>query len=178
MGARIKFTVGRLRTDRVHHVGEEHVRVVLSRLPDALYQRLRAVHFNDRGRARTFGYVTRGRREIVLCALPPRMGLGRALVHGETPESFGAKRGAKWPRLALRRFMLYDVFLHELGHLQIADAMASSDRLRFAREKLAHEFATEWRHRLWSERFDHEDPVHNRPSADELEKLGAMAGAV
>ena len=89
---------------------------------------------------------------------------------GQTPEEFGAKANCKWPRLAIRRFMLYEVFLHELGHLQIANAIAGSDRLRFAREKLAEVFANEWRHRLWSRRFDHADPVHNPPSLVEFDE--------
>jgi hypothetical protein len=73
----------------------------------------------------------------------------------------------------MRRFVLYDVFLHELGHLQLVDQGARSERLKFARERLAHEFAADWRHRLWSEAFDHADPVHNPPSAEELAALGA-----
>ena len=36
------------RADRVHHVTEEDVRVVVSRLPEELYGRLREVHFSDR----------------------------------------------------------------------------------------------------------------------------------
>lgn len=78
-----KFTVSTPGCDRIHHVTEEDVRVVLSRLPEELWRRLRAVHFNDRSRgARCLGYVTRGRREITLCALPPRMSLARTLVGG------------------------------------------------------------------------------------------------
>jgi hypothetical protein len=176
MLARIRFTVSAPGADRVHYVNEEDVRVLLSRLPIELYHRLRAVRFNDRGFARTFGYVTRGCREIVLCALPPRMSLRRAMVMGQTPEEFGAKPGAKWPLLAMRRFLLYDVFLHELGHLQIVSA-ARSDRLKFAREKLAHEFAAEWRGRLWAQPFDHTDPVHNPPSREETTKDNNGDGA-
>lgn len=176
MLARIKFTTTRPGADRVHHVSEGDVRILLSRLPVELYTRLRGVHFNDQSHgARTFGYVTRGRREIVLCALPPRMSLKRSLVKGQTPEQFGATSGAKWPPLAMRRFMLYDVFLHELGHLQMVDGEAREIRMKFAREKLANEFATEWRGRLWSEHFDHADPVHNPPSAQELGSLKAVA---
>jgi hypothetical protein len=33
----------------------------------------------------------------------------------------------------------------------------------FAREKCAQEFADRWRRKLWSEHFDHPDPVHNAP---------------
>ena len=179
MAAPIRFTASPPGGDRVHHAREEDVRVLLGRLPAELYRRLRAVHFNDRSRGgRMFGYVTRGRREIALCALPPRMSLTRSLVHGEAPEEFGARRGVKWPPLAVRRFMLYDLFLHELGHMQVVDAATRSDRLKFARERLANEFAAEWRHRLWAESFDHADPVHNAPSAQELATMEAIVAAL
>jgi hypothetical protein len=172
MLSRIKFSMSTPGADRIHHVNEEDVRVVLGRLPFDLWRRLRAVHFNDRSRgARVLGYVTRGRREITLCALPPRMSLTKLLRMDETPEQFGAKRGQKWSALAIRRFVLYDVFLHELGHLQLIDDLARTDRLKFAREKRAQEFAVEWCNRLWSEPFVHADPVHNRPSAHELAAL-------
>jgi hypothetical protein len=64
--------------------------------------------------------------------------------------------------------MLYDVFLHELGHLQVADEFTRSARLRFARERRAQEFAMEWCGRLWGEPFDHPDPVHNPPDPGEV----------
>jgi hypothetical protein len=87
------------------------------------------------------------------------------------PEAFGARRGRQWSPIAIRRFLLYDVFLHELGHLQVVDPGGSSDRVDFAREKLAEEFAIRWRKSLWSEPLDHPDPVHNPPSSQELEAL-------
>lgn len=88
---------------------------------------------------------------------------------GQAPEKFGARRGHKWPTLAIRRFLLYEVFLHELGHLQPVDLQARSHRLRFARERRAEEFAVEWCGRLWSVPFIHPDPVHNPPTTEELE---------
>jgi hypothetical protein len=118
------------------------------------------------------GYLTRGRREIALCALPPRISFARSLVRGQSPRQFGARRGCQWPRLAIRRFLLYDVFLHELGHLQLVDERATP-RLRYARETKAQEFAMFWCRRLWSEPFDHPDPVHTPPGADELARLDA-----
>ena len=177
MASEVRFSVSAPRADRVHHVTEEDVRVVLSRLPSELGGRLRGVHFNDRSRgARVLGYVNLGRRDIALCALPPRISLTRFLARGQTPEQFGARRGGQWPALAIRRFLLYDVFLHELGHLQVIDEKRRSDRLKFAREKLAQEFAMAWCRRLWSKSFDHPDPVHNAPSAQELQALsGAPA---
>jgi len=55
----------------------------LVRLPLGLWAKLRAVHFNDRSwGARTLGYVTRGHREIAICALPPRISVTRMLVDG------------------------------------------------------------------------------------------------
>lgn len=87
-----------------------------------------------------------------------------ALVTGQSCAEFGARRGEQWPHIAVRRFLLYDVFLHELGHLQVIKEKTRSERLRFGREKKAQEFADVWRRRLWSERFDHADPVHNGPN--------------
>ena len=59
----------------MHHITPEDVEVVLSRLPEEAYNRLRAVHFDDWAWGnRRLGYTTtRGRREIALCALPKRM---------------------------------------------------------------------------------------------------------
>ena len=170
----IRFSLSRPGADRIHYVNEEDVRIVLSRLPSSLWHRLHAVHFNDGSRgARTLGYVNRGRRDIALCALPPRMSLTQTLVKGQTPEQFGARRGQKWPALAIRRFILYDVFLHELGHLQLINENTRSIRLKFAREKLAQAFAEHWCNELWSQPFPHPDPVHNPPAAEELASIPA-----
>jgi hypothetical protein len=156
----------------MHHLNEEDIRVLLVRLPMEVWSRLRAVYFDDLSRGgRRLGYVTQGRREIALCALPPRMSLSRFLARGQTPRQFGARRGCQWPELAIRRYLLYDVFLHELGHLQVVDGRATTSRRRYARETKAEEFAMTWCHRLWSEPFDHPDPVHSRPTAAELAAL-------
>jgi len=172
MPTAIKFSLSPPGGDRVHPVNEEDVRVVLDRLPAEVIGRLRLVHFNDRARGnRVLGYVNQGRREIALCALPPRLSLTAFLVKGQSCEQFGAKKGRQWPQLAVRRFLLYDVFLHELGHLQIARERATAIRRKFADEKLAEAFAMEWCERLWAEPFDHPDPVHNPPSPQELAAL-------
>jgi len=117
----VKFSYTEPRSDRKHYVFEQDVKVVLSRLPEEVYSRLRMVHFNDRSwGVRTLGYTSRrGRREVAICALPPRVSLTRFLVKGQSPAAFGAKHGRQWPELAVRRFLLYDVLLHEIGHLQI-----------------------------------------------------------
>lgn len=149
------------------------VAVVLSRLPEAATARLRAVHFTDDARGnRRLGYTTtRGRREIALCALPPRVSLNPAIRGPQSALTFGAVKGTQWPTLAVRRFMLYDVLLHEIGHLQTVDDAAPSARRRFADERRAQEFAEGWREELWSCHFDHADPVHNPPSAEEVGAL-------
>lgn len=172
MTARLTFSTTRPKADRRHVLTEADIRVLLTRLPEDLYSRLRAVHFNDRSRgARALGYVNLGHREIAICALPPRISLTRFLIRGQSPREFGAKRGAQWPELAVRRFMLYDTFLHELGHLQIINESTKSERLRFARERCAEDFASQWRKRLWLYPFDHPDPVHNAPTDEELALL-------
>jgi hypothetical protein len=71
----------------------------------------------------------------------------------------------------VRRYLLYDVLLHELGHIQVVDAKASDFRRRYAGETLAQRFADNLRHELWSEPFDHPDPVHNPPSDAEVSML-------
>lgn len=171
MVRRIKYSFTPRSGLRRHYLNEHDVQVLLGRLPVELWSRLRAVHFNDRGRGvRCAGYVNRGRREIAICALPPNVSLTRYLVR-RSPRPFGAIRGAQWPERAVRRFLLYDVFLHELGHLQIVNANASSERRRFAGQTKAQEFADRWRARLWSEPFEHPDPIHNPPSELELALL-------
>jgi len=172
MSCQVKFSTAPPGGDRVHYVTEEDIRIVLSRLPADLWRSLRTVHLNDRSLGpRRLGYVNRGRRDISICALPPRMSLTRALRKGLTPEQFGATRGGRWPSLAIRRFMLYNVFLHELGHLQLVDKKAPSIRLKFARERLAQEFAMHWCGELWKEPFAHPDLVHNPPTPGELDQL-------
>ena len=94
--------------DRRHYINESDVTALLSRMPEETWRRLRAVHFNDSSLGvRILGHVERGHREISICALPPRVSLTRFLVKGQTCEEFGARRGAQWPHLAIRRFLLY-----------------------------------------------------------------------
>ena len=160
----IRFSQTPLRNGRVHWITAHEVGVVLHRLPPELWARLRAVHFNDRAfGARWLGYVNRGRREIAICALPPRVSLSRFCRGRASPAEFGARRGAQWPEIAIRRFMLYNVFLHELGHLQVINPMAKSVRRKFAAEMRAQAFADKWRRRLWLDRRAEGDPVHDAP---------------
>jgi len=175
MTTKIKFTWKKPGADRIHYVNEEDVLTVLSRLPSHLCEGLREIHFNDRSRGgRVLGYTgyqTRRSFEISLCALPPRYSISALLLRKKSPSIFGAKRGKQWSKLAVRRFILYDVLLHEIGHNQIIDPTAKSIRRKYAQKTKSDEFATYWRRLLWSNHFDHPDPVHNPPSKEELVSL-------
>ena len=171
---RIRFSVNRVSGDREHYLDPEDIRILLARLPLGLWAKLRAVHFNDRSwGARTLGYVTRGHREIAICALPPRISLTRMLVDGTgskgqkktSPTEFGAVWGRPWSRLAVR------VFLHELGHLQVVDESTNEPRKRYAKERKAQEFADYWRMKLWSASLDNLAPEHNGPDMEEVAAL-------
>ena len=169
---RIQFVRHRTASHRRHYVDEEDVKVVLSRLPEEVWRRLRKVHFKDvaRGR-RVLGYTTkRGRRDVTLCALPHHVSLKD---FGEAPEEFGAITGSQWPLLAVRRYHLYNTFLHELGHLQVILPKESNPNRKFAREPIAQGVANYWRGEMWSQPFDHPDPVHNPPSPEEMSLLEA-----
>ena len=165
---KVKFTYSQVGCDRKHYLNEDDVRVVLSRLPAEAWNGLRAVHFNDKSRGgRLLGYANPREREIAICALPPQVSMTRAMIRGQSPQLFGAVRGKQWPELAVRRFLLYDVLLHELGHLQMVILNRTSGRRTCSRETRAEQFAEYWRKRLWSVRMDHPDPVHNPPGSDE-----------
>lgn len=162
--ARVSFVVRPVREGRVHHVGPGDVGVVLARLAPELTERLRSITFADAGkRLRELGYVQPGHRDITLWALPPSVSLNGFLLQGQTPERYGAAWDAPWPRDAIRRFLLYDVLLHEIAHLQIVKSKSGSGRRRFADEPMAHELALGWCDALWRARFEHPDPAHNPP---------------
>ena len=158
---------------RRHYVTQEDVKIMLSRLPSELWSRLKKIHFKDDARGnRTLGYTTtRGRREVTLCALPHRLSLNRAFKPRPMAKDFGALDSSQWPSLAIRRFMLYDVLLHEIGHLQIILPKNTDPRRKFADETLAQSFAGSWRKQLWSKPYEHPDPVHNPPNKKELQTL-------
>jgi tetratricopeptide (TPR) repeat protein len=168
---RVKFSYSRPGADRRHYINADNVTVILGRLPHELWHMLRAVHFNDRARGKVIlGYVNKGRREIAICALPPRVSMKWARSSGDA-NHYGAIRGAQWPTLAVRRYQLYYTFLHELGHLQIVLPDKTNPRRKYMGERKAHEFANYWRKKLWAKEFDHPDPVHNPPSKEELRLL-------
>ena len=133
---------------------------------------VRTIHFKDQNRpyrgGRAVGYTHHGgSREITLLALPPRVSLTSYLSRSQSPKEFGATRNYQWPRLAVRRFMLYSVLLHEIGHLQVVEKTTKGFWEK-AKEAQANEFALFWRKKLWSENFEHLDPVHNPPTDEEI----------
>lgn len=164
--------------DKLSFLKRADVNHVVARLPESARQRLRDVFFsaNSSG-VRWLGWTTtRGRRDVTLCSiLPVRMSLARFLHRRQPPSAFGAERGSQWTPWAIRRFLLYDVLLHEIGHLRVIDPSSSNPKRRFASETLAQEFADMWRQRLWAEHDDHPDPVHNPPAEDERAFLEAWA---
>ncbi len=95
MSREIRFSVSPPRADRVYHVSEDDIRVVLSRLPPEAKSRLRALRFNDTSSgAQRLGYVSPSRRKIAMTAPPapreprpvPREGRGSRLpAHGGHP---------------------------------------------------------------------------------------------
>jgi hypothetical protein len=167
----------RATNDLVSYVSDRDIQMVVQRVPSEFRTRIRDVFRRRSSDAKVLGAVsTMGRRDIDLAArLPIRVSLGRYLHGGQSPEEFGAPKLGQWPPWAVRRFMLYDVLLHEIGHLQIVEPMAKRVERKFASETRAQEFADEMRRTLYSARFDHPDPIHNAPSPGELAMLAVWS---
>ncbi len=160
---------------KVQYVTHKDVDTVLDRIPIELRRRVRNIYLDaDSNAVRRVGWVTRhGRRDIYLCAtLPIRVSLRRYMYRELQAEEFGAPHRGQWPPWAVRRFLLYSTLLHELGHLQLVESSNGWDG-EFAGEAKAQELANEWRGRLYSEPFPHQDPVHNAPRADELANIAS-----
>jgi len=165
------MSVRKAEPDLVAYVTQDDVQTVVKRIPEEFRKRLRDVFIGWRSRGvRRLGSVrTRGRRDIDLYAvLPYRLSLGRFICRGQTAAEFGAPGRGQWPPWAVRRYLLYDVLLHELGHLQIIHPNSTNWKRKYASCPLANEFAATWRRRLWAQPFSHPDPVHNPPEPDEL----------
>ncbi|MCP4593484.1 MAG: hypothetical protein GY842_22330 [bacterium] len=163
----------RTENNMVSYFGYGDVHKVLLRVPGRFKERLREIHLRSaRGGIRVLGCVTRGRRDIVLvCHLPPRVSLRRFIVPGQSATEFGAPRRGQWPPWAVRRFLLYDVLLHELGHLQLV-APGARPLNRFAGEPLSQRFADKLRREIWADSLPGAASVHDPPTEDELEALG------
>jgi len=165
--------------DLVWYIDDSDVRTVRLRIPEEFKLRLGEV-FIRRGRrgVRWLGSVTtRGRRDIELNAfLPYRVSLSRFILRGQAAREFGAPSRGQWPLWAVRRFLLYDVLLHEVGHLQVVDPNATNVNRKHASETRAQEFADTLRRQLWTCDFNHPDPVHNSPQEDELSFIPLWQG--
>lgn len=162
---------GKSEPDVVKYISHEDLEIVKERIPEEFRTRLRDVFiWGENYGVRELGFVSRyGRRDVNLSAfLPYRVSLRRFLVKGQSALEFGTSVRGQWTPWAIRRFLLYDVFLHEIGHLQIIDSKKSNINRKFASETLAQKFADDLRRKLWSSHFDHPDPVHNNPQPDEL----------
>lgn len=157
--------------DVVRYISHDDLEIVKERIPKEFHTRLRDVFiWAESYGVRTLGFVTRhGRRDVNLSAfLPYRISLGRFLVKGQSALEFGTSPRGQGTPWAVRRFLLYDVFLHEIGHLQIINKKKSNVNRKFASEGLAQSFADNLRKKLWASNFDHPDPFHNKPEIDEL----------
>ena len=90
---KIAFSVTELWSDRVFHITPDDIRVVCRGYPMSTGSDSR-LHTSmiQAGLGRTLGYLTRGRREISICALPPRMSLIRYWDKGHTPEELAIRR--------------------------------------------------------------------------------------
>jgi hypothetical protein len=158
----------------VGYVTRRDVKLVLERIPSEFRTRVRDVFISGASfGVRRLGSVRiRGRRDIDLYSvLPPRVSLRGYIRSGQSAAEFGAPRQGQWPPWAVRRFLLYDTLLHELGHLQLVRPKGRGWDRKYASEPLARQFANEWRRELFAGPFDHPDPVHNAPTEDELGTL-------
>lgn len=152
---------------------------VVERIPAEFSTRLRDVFISPRhlGVRRLGSVRIRGRRDIDLYAtLPARVSLGRFLRKGQSARMYGAPPRGQWPPWAVRRYLLYHTLLHELGHLQLVLPKSKNWDRKYASEKLAEEFANGWQDKLWSQEFDHPDPVHNSPREDEFAMIPLWEG--
>jgi hypothetical protein len=163
----------------VCYLSRSDIDTAINRIPIEYRKRLREIiTWNGSYGVRRLGFVTRrGRRDISLCTcLPPRVSLGRFLRKGQSAKEFGAPMRGQWPPWAIRRFMLYNVLLHELGHLQLVIPKSKNWNRKYASETKAQDFADVWRRKLFMEPFDHSDPIHNPPTDEELSWISTWEG--
>lgn len=161
----LRFVVHPIRFgDRIYRITPDEVRYVLNRLPREVWGFVRTIHFRDaKGRHGCLGYASPEDSSLTLTALPLRVSFAPYCYRQECrPEEFGATFGRQWPDLAVRRFLLYYVLLHELGHLQRIPSG------KMPGERMAREFGHYWRKQLWSHPFaKSKDPVHTPPPLNE-----------
>jgi hypothetical protein len=157
--------------DQISYISHKDIEILRERIPIEFRSRLREIfpQYETLG-VRRLGWVsTNGRRDVNICVyLPYRVSLRRFLVKGQSAFEFGTSPRGQWTPWAVRRYLLYDVFLHEVGHLQIIHSRKSNNNRKYASETKAQEFADNLRRELWKTHFEHSDPIHNSPQEDEL----------
>ena len=133
----------KIEPDLVCYISHDDVEIVTERIPKKFRSRLRDVfiHHESFG-VRCLGSVRkRGRRDININAkLPYRVSLSRFLVKGQKASEFGTSARGQWTPWSVRRFLLYDVFLHELGHLQVVNPKSTNYDRKFASENSSPKF--------------------------------------
>jgi len=164
----------RRNTTLVRFIDQHDVEAVLDQLPAAEKSRLGQVIFRSSAATRTLGYVTdRGRRDIVLASrLPPRVSLRGYMYAGHRAIDYGAPARGQWPPWAVRRYLLFGVLLHELGHLQQVSTNQPGALGGYASETKADEFSLRWRDALWAAGSPTPDPAHHPPCRGEIEFIG------
>lgn len=168
----ITFHEKNIRSDLYRYLKKEDVLILLNRLPLEEYQQLRSVTFETCRGADAYGYVHHKRiTGIVICDQSERLSVLTKSAKRGMYEEFGALKNMKWPTVAVRRYLLYHTFLHELRHTQITQSEKKFTREKIPLEKLANEYADFWRGELYQNHFNHSDPVHNLPSEGEKERL-------
>ena len=91
MSRHLRFSVAKPGCDRIHHVTEDDVRVVLGRLPTDVWSLLRAVHFNDQSRGGfRLGYANPRR----LSTKQPVDSAGRDGFAARAPLTWGLEPGS------------------------------------------------------------------------------------
>ncbi|MEN0049701.1 MAG: hypothetical protein AAF806_21755 [Bacteroidota bacterium] len=161
-----------VQNDLYRYLKKEDVLVLLNRLPLEEYEHLKSVTFKTCRGGNAYGRVYHKRSAgIIICDQSARTSIRVTEAKRGSLEEFGALNNMKWPTLAIRRFMLYDVFLHELKHTQLLKNGKKRIVDKIPLEKQAEEYAEYWRGELYQQHFDHPDPVHNLPSEAEKERL-------
>ncbi|MEM8523532.1 MAG: hypothetical protein AAGG68_02755 [Bacteroidota bacterium] len=159
-------------SDLYRYLRREDVLILLNRLPVEEYAHLKSVTFKTCEGADAYGFVYHRRPTgIVICDQSRRTTIRTISAKRGSLEEFGALNNIKWPTLAIRRYLLYHTFLHELRHTQLLENGKKRTRDKMPLEKQANEYADYWRGELYQNHFEHPDPVHNLPSEAEKERL-------
>ena len=112
-----------------------------------------------------------GTREIGLCALPPRLVSPRSCGGASRPLGFGAVRGCQWPHSPCAGSCFTTCFCTSSVTFKSSNDAAKSRRRTVCQRYPCQDFAEHWCRELWSQPFDHPDPVHRPPSPEEIEAL-------